>query len=86
MIIIPKPKIAGLAASPSPSRALPPRRLLRIAVGAARLGCSVTTLRRRAKDGSIPHYRLHGRLMFDEQDLDAHLEAHRVLPDWENEE
>jgi hypothetical protein len=25
-------------------------------------------------------------LMFDEQDLDAHVEAHRVFPDPENEE
>jgi excisionase family DNA binding protein len=84
MITIPKSKIAGLTASPS--RAFPPRRLLRIAASAARIGCSVTTLRRRAKDGSIPYHRLHGRLMFDEQDLDAHVEAHRVFPDPENEE
>ena len=85
-MIIRKAKIASLAVNPSPSPTVPTRRLLRIAVAAARLGCSVTTLRRRAKEGSIPHYRLHGRLMFDEQDLDAHVEAHRVLPNLENEE
>jgi excisionase family DNA binding protein len=41
------------------------------------LCCSTVTVRRRAKDGSLPHYRIHGRLMFDRADLRRFMQACR---------
>jgi len=36
------------------------------------------TVRRRAKDGSLPYYPVHGRLMFDPADLRRFLQVRRV--------
>lgn len=73
-------KSANLAGELFTPPAAPTRRLVRIASAAARLSCSVTTVRRRVKDGSLAYYRLHGRLMFDVRDLNALMDVHRIDP------
>jgi excisionase family DNA binding protein len=51
--------------------------LLKITAAAAALGCSAVTVRRRVKDGSLPHIRIKGRLYFRREEIHAFIEAHR---------
>lgn len=51
--------------------------ILKLSDVAARLGLSAMTIRRRVKDGSLPHIRMKGRLYFRPHEVQAFLEAHR---------
>lgn len=42
------------------------------------LRSSVTTVDRRTRDGSLPHYRLSGRVLYDPADLRALVASARV--------
>jgi excisionase family DNA binding protein len=66
--------------SPSFDSTAPAPRLTKIKETSKLLGCSPVTVRRRVKDGSLPHYRIHGRLLFDLRQLRLYLERHRVDP------
>jgi|SRR6516162_2392907 len=65
------------AASPTPGSNAPLPKLLKIGQAAKFLGCSPITVRRRVNDGSLPHYRIRGRLLFDQRDLHLYLERHK---------
>jgi excisionase family DNA binding protein len=52
-------------------------RLIQITEAAAILGVSLVTVRRRVRDGSLPHIRIKGRLYFKPNELNAFIEAHR---------
>jgi excisionase family DNA binding protein len=52
-------------------------RLVQMTAAAAILGVSPVTVRRRVRDGSLPHIRIKGRLYFKPTELQAFIEAHR---------
>jgi excisionase family DNA binding protein len=66
--------------SPSYGSTAPVPRLIKIKQASKLLGCSPVTVRRRVKDGSLPHYRMHDRLLFDPRELRLYLERHRFVP------
>ena len=57
-----------------------PRVLLSLPEAAAYLGRNEHYLRRLVSKRDLRHYRLDGRLRFDQADLDAFLDAHVVEP------
>lgn len=57
------------AASPPPAVQAP--RLLKLAAVATLLGVAPITVRRRVRDGSLAHVRIHDRLYFSEADVRA---------------
>ncbi|MBV8336978.1 MAG: helix-turn-helix domain-containing protein [Alphaproteobacteria bacterium] len=63
--------------NPAPFLRTPPVRLIQIREAAAILGVSLVTVRRRVRDGSLPHVRIKGRLYFKANELHAFIEAHR---------
>ena len=66
---------AAMMTAPSPRT--PHARLIQIREAAAILGVSLVTVRRRVRDGSLPHVRIKGRLYFRANELHAFIEAHR---------
>jgi excisionase family DNA binding protein len=52
-------------------------RIIQIKEAASILGVSAVTVRRRVRDGSLPHIRISGRLYFKLNELNAFIEAHR---------
>ena len=52
-------------------------RLVQMTAAAAILGVSPVTVRRRVRDGSLPHIRIKNRLYFKPTELHAFIEAHR---------
>jgi len=69
---------SSLTTPPFPPRAASRPHLIGIREAATYLCCSTVTVRRRAKDGSLPYYPVHGRLMFDPADLRRFLQVRRV--------
>lgn len=59
---------------PAPRR---PEQLLKLAEVAKMLGLSAVTVRRRVRDGSLPHLRIKSRLYFHPSEVHMFLEAHR---------
>ena len=51
--------------------------LIGIMQAAAMLGVSPVTVRRRVRDGSLPHIRINSRLYFKMNELQAYIEKHR---------
>jgi len=47
---------------------------------AERIGTNEPHIRRMAREGLIPHYKIGGRYRFDPAELDAWLEAAHVTP------
>ena len=62
---------------PVPFPATPQVRLIQMKEAASILGVSAVTVRRRVRDGSLPHIRIRGRLYFKPNELHAFIEAHR---------
>jgi excisionase family DNA binding protein len=62
---------------PSVSTPVPQTRLIQIKEAAVILGVSAVTVRRRVRDGSLPHIRIRGRLYFRRNELHAYIEVHR---------
>ncbi len=54
--------------------------VLDIAAAAACLGVSVSTVRRLVRAGTLPAFRVGRQLRFRVEELDAYLEASRILP------
>jgi excisionase family DNA binding protein len=55
----------------------PQAHLIQIKEAASILGVSAVTVRRRVRDGSLPHIRIRARLYFKPNELHAFIEAHR---------
>jgi excisionase family DNA binding protein len=54
--------------------------MLGIKEAAARLEVAEITTRRWIKDGILPHYRIGGRIKFDELDIENYKQSRRVEP------
>jgi excisionase family DNA binding protein len=52
--------------------------MLGIKEAAARLEVAEITIRRWVKDGILPHYRIGGRIKFEEQDIENYKQSRRV--------
>ncbi len=48
-------------------------RYLDVAACAVYLGCTQDAVRHRVKRGQIPHRKLHGRVIFDREELDRYI-------------
>jgi excisionase family DNA binding protein len=55
----------------------PQTHLIQMKEAASILGVSAVTVRRRVRNGSLPHIRISGRLYFKPNELHAFIEAHR---------
>lgn len=60
-----------------PSFLMSPHGLVKLRDVANLLGVSMITVRRRVRDGSLPHLRIKGRLYFRPAEVHAFIEAHR---------
>lgn len=62
---------------PIPPTKAPQTHLIQMKEAASIMGVSAVTVRRRVRDGSLPHIRIRGRLYFKPNELHAFIEAHR---------
>lgn len=61
----------------TPSFSMSPPSLVKLREVAKLLGVSIVTVRRRVREGSLPHLRMKGRLYFRPTEVHAFIEAHR---------